>query len=67
MKNYCVRIACEVLGVWREKDKPFQLTDKQAENLAPPFGNVVFPVTEQEESPDGGFDGPKCRDRRAAQ
>lgn len=67
MKNYRVRIACEVLGIWREKDEVIPLTDKQAENLAPPFGNVVFPVTEQEEKPDGGLDGPKRRDRRGAE
>jgi|GEM_PF-3052216 len=66
MKNYCVRIACEVLGIWREKDKPFPLTDKQAENLAPPFGSVVFPVPENEEKTNGGFDRNKRRDRGAA-
>ncbi len=66
MKNYRVRIACEVLGIWREKDEVISLTDKQAENLAPPFGNVVLPVTEEKEKPDGGFDGNKRRDRGAA-
>lgn len=67
MKNYRVRIACEVLGIWREKDEVIPLTDKQAENLAPPFGSVVFPVPEQEEKPDGGLDGAKRRDRREAE
>lgn len=45
MAQYHTRIACEVLGVWRDPKSPFELTDEQAELLKPPYGNVIIPVS----------------------
>lgn len=49
MAQYNTRIACEVLGVWRDPKSPFELTDEQAELLKPPYGNVIIPVSAEVE------------------
>ena len=40
-RDYIVLDACEIAGVWREKDALVALTDLQAQHLAPPLGCVV--------------------------
>ncbi len=44
MKNYKVRTACEIAGVWHPEGAEIELTKEQARELAPPFGRVVDPV-----------------------
>lgn len=57
MKNYRVRVAGEVLFVWRDKGEIIALTDEQAQHLAPPFGRTVELVEDAAEQP--GTDAPK--------
>lgn len=45
MKDYKVRTGCPIAGRWRSAGEIISLTDDQARELAPPFGSVVSPVT----------------------
>ncbi len=65
MKNYKVRTGCEIAGRWRSAGETIPLTDDEARELAPPFGNVVFP--EKEDSAHGKLNRRKRADRRAAE
>ena len=66
MKNYRVRTGCEIAGRWRDAGEIVGLTEDQARELAPPFGDVVAPVSENEESSDGRLDRRKRHNRKAA-
>jgi hypothetical protein len=63
--QYRVRRAGEVAGVWREKGAVIPLTDRQARELAPPFGHVVEPVNNKEQ-PNGKLTRRKRADRKAS-
>lgn len=65
MKNYTVRTGCEIAGRWRETGETIPMTDDEARELAPPFGNVVLP--EKEDSANGKLNRRKRADRRAAE
>jgi hypothetical protein len=65
MKNYKVRTGCEIAGRWRLAGETIPMTDDEARELAPPFGNVVFP--EKEDSAHGKLNRRKRPDRRAAE
>lgn len=60
MKEYTVRVDCEIARVWREKGETIWLTDEQASELVEPLGNLVSlksaPVEDEE---DAGLDGNK--------
>ena len=68
MKLYATRVDCEVAGTWRQAGTPFPLTNEQARELAPPFGNVVAPYTppHTKEPTHGRFGRDKRRNRQAA-
>ena len=65
MKNYKVRTGCEIAGRWRSAGEIIPLTDDEARELAPPFGNVVFP--EKEDSAHGKLNRRKRSDQRTAE
>lgn len=65
MKNYKVRTGCEIAGRWRSAGEIIPLTDDEARELAPPFGNVVFPA--KEDSAHGKLNRLKRSDRRTAE
>ncbi|MNE77752.1 hypothetical protein D3C87_1256880 [compost metagenome] len=65
MKNYKVRTGCEIAGRWREAGETIPMTDDEARELAPPFGNVVFP--EKEDSAHGKLNRHKRSVRRTAE
>ncbi|TRB00461.1 MULTISPECIES: hypothetical protein [Rhizobium/Agrobacterium group] len=65
MKNYKVRTGCEIAGRWRSAGEIIPLTDDEARELAPPFGNVVLP--EKEASAHGKLNRRKRSDRRTAE
>ncbi|CDZ43096.1 Hypothetical protein NGAL_HAMBI1146_58690 [Neorhizobium galegae bv. officinalis] len=66
MKEYRVKRACEVAGVWREAGAILPLTDQQARELAPPYGHVVTPVTKDAGEADGKLPRSKRSQRKAA-
>lgn len=65
IKDYRVRRAGEVAGVWREKGATISLTDRQAQELAPPFGHVVELITGDKDEVDGKLARRKRRNRKA--
>ena len=65
MKNYKVRTGCEIAGRWRSAGEIIPMTDDEARELAPPFGNVVLP--EKEDRAYGKLNRRKRPDRRAAE
>lgn len=70
MTDYRVRTGCEIAGRWRDAGETVSLTAGQAQELAPPFGNVVsriVPETPNESSDHAKLHRNKRRDRRAAQ
>lgn len=56
-QRYRVRMACEVMGAWREAGEVITLTAAQAEQLAPPFGSVVDPVSLLDHDESGRMGG----------
>jgi hypothetical protein len=65
MKNYVVRTAGEVCAIWREPKVPFPLTDDQARELTPPFGDVVEVVTIEKDASNGKVNRPERRKRKS--
>lgn len=66
MKNYQVRTGCEIAGHWRDAGEIISLSGDQARELAPPFGDVVAPISQDEASTDGKFGRRKRGNRKAA-
>lgn len=66
MKTYSVRTGCEIAGRWREAGETISLSDDQARELAPPFGNVVAPISDDEAIFDGKFGRRKRGNRKAS-
>ena len=60
MANYKVRTACEVLGIWREKDAVIEADPRQVRELVAPFGNVL----ERQEDKDNGKVSRRERNKR---
>lgn len=64
MKTYKVRTGCEVDGLWRDAGSDISLSEEQARELLPPFGNVLVPVTSSDGTPNDRFNRHQRRDRR---
>jgi hypothetical protein len=67
MKTHSVRTGCEIAGRWRDAGEEITLTEDQARELAPPFGNVVMPISKKEENHDGKLNRNKRRNGRSAE
>ena len=65
MKIYSVRTGCEIAGRWRSAGETLRLTDDEARELAPPFGNVV--ALADEGAINGKLNRGKRANRRAAE
>ena len=64
MANYKVRTACEVLGIWREKDAVIEADPRQVRELVAPFGNVLERQEDKGEGNDNGKVSRRERNKR---
>ncbi len=65
MKEYTVRVDCEIARVWREKGETIWLTDAQASELSAPLADLVsLKEVPAEEDEDGGLDRNKRGHRK---